>query len=115
MSKEGNGFVHTKALPGEQSSEDIPMDDFATVAVKWQGTSADKQDMMMLGRSQVLRVRIHNSMHPYKSFFDLTYSETSASSPFSASGLFSFVPGSSYSRKYCVRFLLNGHALIPRF
>ncbi|KAL8691202.1 MAG: hypothetical protein Q9224_004231 [Gallowayella concinna] len=57
MSKSSNGYIHANVLPkGEQSSDDVPMDEFtATVADKWQGTTADKNNMIMLGRSQVLR------------------------------------------------------------
>ncbi|KAL8818351.1 MAG: hypothetical protein Q9223_003002 [Gallowayella weberi] len=57
MSKSTNGYIQASALPkGEQSSDDVQLDDFtATVADKWQGTTADKYDMVMLGRSQVLR------------------------------------------------------------
>lgn len=58
MSKSNQGYVQTAALrKGDQSSEDGQLDEFtATVADKWQGTVADKHDMVMLGRSQVLRV-----------------------------------------------------------
>ncbi|KAL8887480.1 MAG: hypothetical protein Q9215_004955 [Flavoplaca cf. flavocitrina] len=57
MSKSSNGYVHTTTLvKGEQYSDDVQLQDFAaTVAPKWQGTLADKHDMIMLGRSQVLR------------------------------------------------------------
>ncbi|KAI4112532.1 MAG: hypothetical protein LQ345_006331 [Seirophora villosa] len=57
MSKSNQGYVQTAALrKGDQSSEDGQLDEFtATVADKWQGTVADKHDMVMLGRSQVLR------------------------------------------------------------
>ncbi|KAL8748751.1 MAG: hypothetical protein Q9184_007108 [Pyrenodesmia sp. 2 TL-2023] len=56
-SKSSNGYVQTTAITkGEQASDDVEMHDFtATVADKWQGTLADKRDMVMLGRSQVLR------------------------------------------------------------
>ncbi|KAI4246071.1 MAG: hypothetical protein L6R42_010018, partial [Xanthoria sp. 1 TBL-2021] len=57
MSKSSNGYMQTTALPrGEHFSDDVQLEDFtATVADKWQGTVADKHDMVMLGRSQVLR------------------------------------------------------------
>ncbi|CAO1603595.1 hypothetical protein XANCAGTX0491_007177 [Xanthoria calcicola] len=57
MSKGSNGYVQTTALPkGLHFSDDVQLEDFnATVADKWQGTLADKHDMVMLGRSQVLR------------------------------------------------------------
>ncbi|KAI4090303.1 MAG: hypothetical protein LQ344_004851 [Seirophora lacunosa] len=57
MSKSNQGYVQTAALrKGDQSSEDGQLDEFtSTVADKWQGTVADKHDMVMLGRSQVLR------------------------------------------------------------
>ncbi|KAI4237844.1 MAG: hypothetical protein LQ349_001539 [Xanthoria aureola] len=57
MSKGSNGYVQTTALPkGMHFSDDVQLEDFnATVADKWQGTLADKHDMVMLGRSQVLR------------------------------------------------------------
>ncbi|KAL8728263.1 MAG: hypothetical protein Q9166_005503 [cf. Caloplaca sp. 2 TL-2023] len=57
MSKTSNGYIQTTAFPkGEQSSDDVQLHYFtATVADKWQGTTADKHDMVMLGRSQVLR------------------------------------------------------------
>ncbi|KAL9013965.1 MAG: hypothetical protein Q9173_001363 [Seirophora scorigena] len=57
MSKSNHGYVQTAALrKGDQSSEDGQPDEFtSTVADKWQGTVADKHDMVMLGRSQVLR------------------------------------------------------------
>ncbi|KAL8789180.1 MAG: hypothetical protein Q9213_001287 [Squamulea squamosa] len=57
MSKISNGYVQNTTLPkGEQSSDDVQLADFtATVADKWQGTAADKHDMVILGRSQVLR------------------------------------------------------------
>lgn len=60
MSKSSNGYMQTTALPrGEHFSDDVQLEDFtATVADKWQGTVADKHDMVMLGRSQVLRVSI---------------------------------------------------------
>ena len=60
ISKSNNGYVKTTALPkGEQYSDEIQLEDFhATVADKWQGTLADKHDMVMLGRAQVLRVSI---------------------------------------------------------
>lgn len=52
-----DGYVQSTTIAGEHSSDDVQLDDFsATVAAKWQGTSADKHDMVMLGRSQVLRV-----------------------------------------------------------
>ena len=59
ISKSKDGYVQNSVTPkGEQSSDDVQMDDFtATVAGKWQGTVADKQNMVMLGRTQVLRVR----------------------------------------------------------
>lgn len=40
----------------EGVSNDVPTHDDEIVADKWQGTTADKHDMLMLGRSQVLRV-----------------------------------------------------------
>lgn len=63
MSKSSNGYVQTTGnTKREQPWDDVEMHNFtATVADKWQGTLADKRDMVMLGRSQVLRVRIHPS------------------------------------------------------
>lgn len=63
MSKRSKEYVHTQSLSGENSSDDVPMDVFhTTVKDKWQGTAADKHDMIMLGRSQVLRVRDLDTM-----------------------------------------------------
>lgn len=48
----------------EGVSSDVPTHDFEIVADKWQGTTADKHDMLMLGRSQVLRVIILKPFPP---------------------------------------------------
>ena len=57
MSKDEDGCAQSDSFKEEQSSDDVQMENFAaTVADKWRGTVADKHDMMMLGRAQVLRV-----------------------------------------------------------
>ncbi len=67
MSKgDKDGYVQSTAVAGEQFSDDVQLDEFtATVADKWQGTSADKHDMLMLGRTQVLRVSFHGYRFPW--------------------------------------------------
>lgn len=60
MSKGGDGFARSTSSKEDQSSDDVHVEDFAaTVADKWRGTAADKHDMAVLGRAQVLRVRTH--------------------------------------------------------
>jgi len=67
MSKgDKDGYVQSTAVAGEHFSDDVQLDEFtATVADKWQGTSADKHDMLMLGRTQVLRVSFHGHPIPW--------------------------------------------------
>lgn len=104
MSKSSNGYVQTITLPkGEQYSDDVQLQDFAaTVAPKWQGTLADKHDMVMLGRSQVLRVSIHLESHhqTMPSLNNTNCSGISASFPSLVSPPFSSAPGSSSSREH---------------
>lgn len=58
MSKGGDGLARSTSSKEDQSSDDVHVEDFAaTVADKWRGTAADKHDMAVLGRAQVLRVR----------------------------------------------------------
>ena len=54
----------TAKISTEGVSSDVPTHDFEIVADKWQGTTADKHDMLMLGRSQVLRVTILKPSRP---------------------------------------------------
>ena len=54
----------TTKISTEGVSSDVPTHDFEIVADKWQGTTADKHDMLMLGRSQVLRVTILKPSSP---------------------------------------------------
>ena len=95
-----DGFMHNASFKEEQSSDDVQMEDFAaTVADKWRGTAADKHDMMMLGRAQVLRVRTHQV--PLQAFRPTgNCSETSASFPSSVFPLCLSAHGSSFSREY---------------
>lgn len=103
MSKSSNGYVQTTALPmGMHFSDDVQLEDFnATVADKWQGTVADKHDMVMLGRSQVLRVSLDLALIFCSSLAE-TYrrSGISASSLSSVSRPSSYVPGSLSSREH---------------
>lgn len=89
MSKDDKDeYGHSTTVTGEQFSDDVQLDDFAaTVAGKWQGTSADKHDMVVLGRTQVLRVSRHEIAFPGEAFTKTRHSETSASSPSSGSRL----------------------------
>ena len=61
MAKGNDGFVEATKFGTENSSSDIPMQgvhgDVEIVADKWQGNASDRHDMLVLGRSQVLRVR----------------------------------------------------------
>ena len=61
MAKE-RAFVETTKFGTENSSSDIPMQDVhgdvEIVEDKWQGNASDRHDMLVLGRAQVLRVRV---------------------------------------------------------
>lgn len=57
MAKGDDGYVQTVHLGDEQHAGVVEMHDYKTVADKYMGTSSDKHNMMILGRSQVLRVR----------------------------------------------------------
>ena len=57
MGKGNDGAIHTTDIGNEQFPSALHDHGFEVVAEKYLGTTADKQDMMMLGRSQVLRVR----------------------------------------------------------
>ena len=59
-----NYIKSTAEISSEAVSSDVPTHDFEIVADKWQGTTADKHDMLMLGRSQVLRVTILKPSSP---------------------------------------------------
>jgi len=89
MSKDDkDGYVQSTAVAGEQFSDNVQLDDFtATVANKWQGSSADKHDMVVLGRTQVLRVSSYDIPFPGEALAKTRHSETSASSPCSVSRL----------------------------
>lgn len=82
MSKsDKDDYVHSTTVTGEQFSDDVQLDEFtATVADKWQGTSADKHDMVMLGRTQVLRVSLRGILFSGETIAETRRSETSASS-----------------------------------
>ena len=54
----------TAKISNEGVPSDVPSHDFEIVADKWRGTTADKHDMLMLGRSQVLRVTILKPSSP---------------------------------------------------
>jgi len=79
--------VELTEAPGTSSpnAEKVFGDDINHVPEKYRGTSADKRDMTVMGKTQVLRVGIPSEIAAVQVL--IVFSETSASLPCSASHL----------------------------
>lgn len=62
MATGDDAYVQTTPLGNKQYAGEVQMHVYNTVADQYMGTSSDRHDMMILGRSQVLRVR-HTSLN----------------------------------------------------